>query len=1006
MDSETRKHAENLHRAALEREAQDRDTFLEENCAGDEELRRAVQALLTQSENRTNSDLRTVAAVPAAADISTQELKPAQLKWPAGPLLGHYRVLEQLGKGAMGVVYLAHDARLGRKIALKMLPSEFTQDETRLRRFEREARAASALNHPNVITVYEVGESNGIHFIATEFIEGNTLRRIMATEKIELTEKLRIAAQIAAALDSTHRAKVIHRDIKPENIMVRPDGLAKVLDFGLARLTPERSTSGDQHVNALAETQGGTWAGTPRYMSPEQVKGLELDSRSDIFSLGVVLYEMLTGRAPFASEKAEDLFDAICNEEPAPVSQGRTDIPNELTELVYKALEKNPESRFQTAGELQTRLDAVRQKLDRDREDDSPWRRHRGKLRVAAAIAAFFAIGLVWWLVSHQPTPRPNATITRLANVKVLEGFVSLSPDGRSIAYSSSNDGEQRVWIRGLEPDEEPRSITDGRSIDRYPIWSPDGERLAFVSYRDNYFGIWTISTGGGQPQLVKEIDQPRIRLTSWSKKRPAIYFEVSPQLYVLEIVSGAITELTGFDGMNTARDFSVSADEKQLAYSARVGETSRILVMPLGGGKSEEATHGGEEEIAPKWMSDGQTLIYGTRLRNIFQVFSVDLSTREPLPVTVGDSNYQSTAVSEDGKRIVALSIEDNANIFYWDLASRQEVALTSDFGVQLFPEVAPDGKRVLFQGSDSTIHSQGSLILTELDARHQIPLLPDAREAKWGSDNEEIAFIQRVANGFQLWIARASGDNPSRLANDPILPSGWTNIPFNRLSSPYQWSPDGKRIAYCTEIPGQRVLRVVSIDGLSNTSLTTVTDQNMKISSPMWSSRGDRIAYVVEPFSYSRQGKRGIYVIEKGESELIFEREERLRLLGWSRSGAEIFVALGELNESTPPQEVKLMEIVVKGGQATNLATIPAVYLHSVKLSPDGQQIAMAGRQEGRDNLMLISAGRKTVVTVLNTAAPTVYYSGLTWSPDGKRLFYSKQTSWAVASVVENFR
>ncbi len=1014
MDPELRKHIENLRRAALERAPQDRETFLEESCAGNHELRRAVQDLLTGSENLTTP----TANLPIES-IDTRELRPEQLQWPDGPHLGHYRVLAQLGKGAMGVVYLAHDGRLNRKIALKMLPAEYTKDESRLRRFEREARAASGLNHPNVITVYEVGESNGIHFIATEFIEGNTLRRVMASEKIELREKLRIGSQIAAALDTTHRAKVIHRDIKPENIMVRPDGLVKVVDFGLARLTPERATSGDHQVNPLAETQSGMWAGTPRYMSPEQVKGLELDSRTDIFSLGVVLYEMFAGRAPFSRVKPEgrpegrpedlpeDLFDAICNEEPAPLSAGQSEIPVELEEIIHKALEKNPDRRFQTAEELRTQLDAVRQKLERESEDDSFWRRHRGKLGFAAVIAAFCGIALSWSWVARQVAPRPIPTITRLANVKVSEGFVSFSPDGRSIAYSASNDGEQRIWVRSLERDEEPRPITDGKSIDRDPIWSPDGQRIAFVSTRAGRFGVWTVSADAGPPRLVKEIDKPRITLTSWSNKRPAIYFEVSPNLFVLDLESGTITEVTGLDAKNLARDFSVSPDEKQLAFSTRVGESTRILVMPLGGGEPEQVTSGGVEEDSPEWMADGRTIIYLSRLGNIFQVFSVDLSAREPVPVTVGDSNYQGIAVSRAGERILALSIEDNANIFYWDLAAREEVGLTSDFGVQLFPEVAPDGKKILFQASDSTIHRQGSIIVKELDTkRQQTPLLPGAREAKWGRDNDVLAFSQHTGDRTQLWIARESGGNPIKLADDPILPSGWTNIPFNRLSSAYEWSRDGTRIAYCAEVPGQRALKVVSIDGLSNTVLTTVSEQNMKMSSPTWSPRGDSIAYLLEPFSYSRNGKRSIYVVEKGEAKLIFERDQRLRLLGWSSSGAELFVALGESTESTPPQEVQLVMIKVSDRKAIHFATISAVYLHSVRLSADGQFIVMAGRQDGRDNLMVTAAGRKTAVKVLNTAAPTVYYSGLTWSPDGKRLFYSKQTSWAVASVVENFR
>jgi serine/threonine-protein kinase len=284
--------------------------------------------------------------------------------------IAHYRILEKLGAGGMGEVYLAEDPRLGRKLALKILPAEFTQDPARIARFEQEARAASALNHPNIITVYEIGEEAGLHFIAFEYVAGRTLRHCLSAAGIELRESLEITIQVAGALQAAHEAGITHRDIKPENVMLRPDGYVKVLDFGLAKLTEKSSDKVDTEAETMihAKTDPGTVMGTVTYMSPEQARGTPVDARSDIFSLGVMLYELISGRPPFDGETTSDIIASILRSEPAPLSRSAPNLPIELDWSVSKALRKDREERYQTIKGFLSDLKHLKQRLDFEAE--------------------------------------------------------------------------------------------------------------------------------------------------------------------------------------------------------------------------------------------------------------------------------------------------------------------------------------------------------------------------------------------------------------------------------------------------------------------------------------------------------------------------------------------------------------------------------------------------------------------------------------------------------------
>ena len=362
MTPERWQQVEEVLQVALDRSPHERESFLNEACPDDEELRQDASSLVDAYDEAGDFIEEPAIAHDAHVLLSNHEQNNI------GREIGPYRIVERLGAGGMGEVYLAQDRRLDRPVALKILPAYFVSDEARLRRFQREARAASALNHPNILTIHEVGEVDRVHFITTEFIDGQTLRELIAEEHLSLPEVLEIAIQIAEALTAAHAAGIVHRDIKPENVMRRRGGLVKILDFGIAKLLEQPSSDSSEIATiAKAETETGVVLGTVGYMSPEQARALPVDERTDIWSLGVVLYEMLAYRAPFFGATRMDTMVAILERAPAPLFQfanSAQPFVSELQRVVSKALRKEIDERYQTAPEMLADLKKVRQQLE------------------------------------------------------------------------------------------------------------------------------------------------------------------------------------------------------------------------------------------------------------------------------------------------------------------------------------------------------------------------------------------------------------------------------------------------------------------------------------------------------------------------------------------------------------------------------------------------------------------------------------------------------------------
>jgi serine/threonine protein kinase/Tfp pilus assembly protein PilF len=409
---------EEIFHAALNHEPDQVGPFLNAACEGDELLRRKVEALLA-SHQRGVSFIET-----PVAGIATRIIENGQADLLVGQTIGHYKILERIGAGGMGEVYLATDITADRKAALKVLPVRFTSDKERLKRFQQEARALVGLNHPNILTVYEIGEDHSTHYIASELIEGETLRQRLMRGRMEVGEAVDVAIQAANALAAAHETGIVHRDIKPENIMLRPDGYVKVLDFGIAKLAEREVpvTIPTDEALLLVETNLGSILGTVRYMSPEQARGAPVDKRSDIWSLGVVLYEMVTGHAPFTGETPGEVMTSILETEPPPLMSYITQTPAQLQQIVSKALNKEREERYQSAHELLEALQSLRRsmefKAELERSTAAPswlrWTRSPAVLVLVLLVAALALALPFFWRRNPPRSSIPEKSIAVL----------------------------------------------------------------------------------------------------------------------------------------------------------------------------------------------------------------------------------------------------------------------------------------------------------------------------------------------------------------------------------------------------------------------------------------------------------------------------------------------------------------------------------------------------------------------------------------------------------------
>ncbi|HKN83481.1 MAG TPA: protein kinase, partial [Pyrinomonadaceae bacterium] len=511
-----------LLESALERDPPERNVFLDSACGGDAALRDEVEALI-DSHDHAGAFIESPAYEVMAESLTANDVM-------LGKTLGHYQIISRLGAGGMGDVYLAEDTRLGRKVALKALPTHFTKDPERVRRFQLEAKAASALSHPNIITIYEIGQLDQLHYIAIEFIEGETLRQRLNTRQLTIAEALEVATSVATALLAAHGAGIIHRDIKPENIMLRADKVVKVLDFGLAKLTESKPSISD--ATTLFQTQQGIVIGTAPYMSPEQARGLAIDRRTDIWSLGSVLYEMLSGRPPFEGPTASDVIAAIIEREPVPLVRHRPEVPTELEWIVKKALRKDRDERYQTAREFLADLKNLSQRLDFEQElersfDSADSRRISFPSRESPSKSSHIAIDSLAILPLLNNYPDQSMEYFSDGVSESMINTLSRLPDLRVMAWSTVSQYKGRqVDPRQAGRELGVRAVLTGRLMqlsDRMVIKLEmvdvnDGSQLWGDSYSCKPSEILDLET-----EISREISEKLLlRLTSEERKQLA----------------------------------------------------------------------------------------------------------------------------------------------------------------------------------------------------------------------------------------------------------------------------------------------------------------------------------------------------------------------------------------------------------------------------------------------------------------------------------------------------
>ena len=556
MPPERWRQIEDIFQAAIEREPALRPAFLEDACRGDEALRGQVEALLQQ--NSRDGELLSQPIEKVAGEVLAGG--PVELHFSTGSMAGPYRIGERLAAGGMGEVYRAQDTRLERTVAIKTLKARFTQ------RFQREARAISALNHPHICTLYDIGSQDGIAYLVMEYVEGEPLKG-----PLKIANALRFAIQIASALEAAHRKGILHRDLKPGNILVSQNGV-KLLDFGLATFLPTETRPAEATVHAPV-TRTGQILGTLAYMSPEQIEGKPADARSDIFSFGLVLYEMVTGRRAFDASSQTGLMAAILKDEPPPLKIDG--LPRELERIVTRCLQKDPNRRYQHAGDLKIDLQRVKEELaagDSAIREETPGRLSVGRwwwlAAAAACVAASFALGLRL----HGPQAAlPSWSLTRLTSDSGLSGFSALSPDGKLVAYSSDRglDGEPDLYIKQVAGGQPIRLTSDGAG-NTAPDFSPDGSKIVFRSNRDGG-GIYEIPAFGGEVRLLAR------------------------------------------DGLNP----KFSPDGSQVAYwvgtegvAAAVPGSGAVWVVPAAGGHPRRVGPNFTAARAPIWSPDGKHLL------------------------------------------------------------------------------------------------------------------------------------------------------------------------------------------------------------------------------------------------------------------------------------------------------------------------------------------------------------------------------------------------------------
>jgi len=876
------------------------------------------------------------------------------LRISPGSKLGSYEVLSLLGAGGMGEVYRARDTRLGREVAIKVLPAERMADENRRRRFEQEARAASTLNHPNIVTIHEIESADGIDFIVMEYVPGQTLDGLIPKHGMRLGEALRVSIPIADALAAAHSRGIVHRDLKPANVVVGSEGAVKVLDFGLAKLVAGEDAS-DEQQTATRETaasplsQPGAVAGTAGYMSPEQATAGKVDSRSDVFSFGAVLYEMVTGRRAFVGASTAATLAAVVKDEPKLPSQVVPDVPRDLEKLIVRCLQKAPERRFHHMLDVKLELEQIKEDSDSQAASAVPAQRQRRRW-LAAAVAGALALAVGGWLLWRSRQELPLPSLVSLTSTPGTETHPTFSPDGDQVAFAWNGESPDNfdIYLRMIGSSE-IRRLTADPDPDTFPSWSPDGRQIAFLrNSRGSDAGtIHLVSPLGGSDRKLS--DQPAFGPLSWSPDGKWLATAAGPYansprseirgVRLIRVADGEARPITFPSGPTYHTGAAISPDGRFLAYASCVGLYScQIDVVELGAdysptGAARRLTRKGIRTMGGlAWTRDGRSVVYSDRFNaRLWRVGIAGGQPPERIEVAGFPTLFPAIAPSRD--RLAFVRELSRRAIYRFEAGRLPEVVAASSFQSQN-ANFSPDGRRFAFSSS-------------------------------------------RGGEGDEIWLATADGSSPVQLTHGPGS-QGWPH-----------WSPDGRRIAFDSRgEDGHFDIWTIDADGGSLRRLTQDPgDENQ----PSWSRDGrfiyftsDREGPVLDIWRAPASGGPEERVTRTGGS-VAYEAADGKTLFFNRKAGKSPLLALPL--DGGPERQV--LDCVTNWGWAVGPA---GVYHLGCEADPRAVPLSLLDPATGRDRLLgTLERGD----------------GGITVSPDGKTVLYVKSIGeGSDLMLIENFR
>lgn len=766
-----------------------------------------------------------------------------------GAKVSRYQIVEKLGGGGMGVVYKADDTRLKRPVALKFLPEELSRDRSALERFEREAQAASALNHPNICTVYDIDEYEGRRFITMELLEGTTLKSRILGKPLGSDEILDLAIQIAEGLDAAHSRGVIHRDIKPTNIFVTPAGRAKILDFGLAKMIQERPVPGAATATIRPVddplTSPGLALGTVTYMSPEQALGKELDARTDLFSLGVVLYEMATGTIPFKGDSSVAILDAILHKAPTTPILLNPELPAELDRIINKAMEKDRDVRYQSAADLRADLKRLRRDIQSGSSQKalaadprvaapSPWRR---KAMAVLGAVCLVAIGVaIWKGMARRRTTGPATGILGFNQVTDQPGeecFPSLSPDGKSVAYASQKAGNWDIYLQRVGG-RNPRNLTEGcLDDDSQPAFSPDGESIAFRSEREGG-GIYIMgATGESVRRLTDAGHNP-----AWSPDGREIAYatelvldpgtrNIVSQLWAVSVFSGEKRLISPGDAVQP----NWSPNGQRIAFWRYTGGQRDLATISAQGGTAISVTDDTPMDWNPVWSPDGHYLYFSSNRGGSMNLWRVPIE--EPSGRVLGEFEPVTTPSPYSGQ--ISFS-RDGTLLAYADRSSSTKM------------------QRVGFDPVNGE----------SLGQPFEVTGPAGSTDPSCSDDGSWLAFVSG-RNQDDIFVMRTDGTELRQLTNDPyrdLAPS---------------WLPDG-RIVFFSNRSGRYQIYAINADGSGRRQLTEAADEMWyPVSAPEGSrvaafdSQKEKVAVFDADLPWNEQSPQLLPALDKPDSRFL---------------------------------------------------------------------------------------------------------------------------------------